>query len=70
MDDWEKRIGLADMHGTVVRVYYTPSDEDGPGLVQTVVTSGGADIRANPTPEALRQWAAALLDGADALENE
>ena len=65
---WEKTIGLADMHGTVARVIHTPADSEGDAITQVALTCGGARIDFAPTPEALRQLAAAFLDGADAME--
>lgn len=67
-EEWNKRIGLADNHGTVVDVSYSPADEDGDALAQLVTRSGAAVLYSHPTPHALRQYAAALLDAADSLE--
>ena len=69
IDEWEKTIGLADMHGTVARVNFVPGDgADLDPLTHVSLQVGGANVHAAPTPEALRRWAAALLDGADAME--
>jgi hypothetical protein len=67
-EEWNKRIGLADAHGTVVDVNYSPADPEGDALLQIVARSGASSLHCYPTPQALRQLAAALLDGADALE--
>lgn len=65
-EDWERTIGLADAHGTVARVAF---DEDEDGAIASVsLRSGAAAILACPTPEALRQLAAAMLDAADAMQ--
>jgi hypothetical protein len=50
-DEWEKKIGLADIYGTVAEVSFLP-------------------VHVSPTAGALRQLAAAMLDGADAMEAE
>lgn len=67
-EQWNKRIGLADAYGTVAEVAYMPADAEGDALAQLVVRSGAASLHCCPTPQALRQLAAALLDGADAME--
>lgn len=66
--EWEKRIGLADMNGTVATVGFTPADSDGDAITSLTLKTGGAHIFSSPTPQACRQLAAALLDGADAME--
>lgn len=68
-ESFERRVGLADMHGTVAEVRFTPEDGEGEACVHAGLSVGSAPISAMPTPEALRQWAAALLDAADAMEN-
>jgi hypothetical protein len=68
-EQWEKAIGLADMHGTVARVSYSPPDgEDDEPFATVGMSSGSAMISSSATPTALRQLAAAYLDAADALE--
>jgi len=67
-DEWEKRIGLADMHGTVATVGFTPADSEGDAITSLTLKTGGANVFTAPTPEACRQLAAALLDGAEAME--
>lgn len=69
-DEWEKRIGLADMHGTLATVGFTPADSEGGAITSLNVRTGAASILSMPSPEACRQLAAALLDGADAMEAE
>ena len=66
-EEWEKTIGLADMHGTRVRVVYSPADADGDAMASLNILTGGATVFTSPTPEACRQLAAALLDAADAM---
>lgn len=68
-ESWSKRIGLADRDGTVVEVHYSPPDSEGGAIVQVVTRTGAASLHCCPTPQALRQLAAALLDGADAMES-
>lgn len=65
---WEKKIGLADMHGTVAEISYSPAEDDLPPSSSFIVSSGAARIQCLPTPTALRQLAAAALDAADAME--
>lgn len=67
---WERKIGLADHDGTTVEVRWVPADEEGDGLVGIYLQTGAATLNAHAEPIALRQLAAALLDGADALEAE
>lgn len=68
-DEWEKTIGLADMYGTVAKVSFTPPDEEFDFAATTLVlNAGAASIHVNPTPDALRRLAAALLDGAEQME--
>jgi hypothetical protein len=65
---WEKKIGLADMHGTVAEIGYSPEEDDLPPCASFLVSSGAARVQCNPTPTALRQLAAAALDAAEAME--
>lgn len=68
-EDWERRIGCADPQGTIVDItYMAPEEDHEQGFTSVVLTTGGANLRAAPTPEALRQWAAAMLDAADAMD--
>jgi hypothetical protein len=67
-EDWERKIGMADMHGTVATVNYSPPDSEGDAYTSVSLTSGAASIHAAPTPGALRQLAAAMLDAADAMD--
>lgn len=68
-DGWEKTIGLADMYGTVAKVSFSPADEEFDiALTTLVLNAGAASIRVSPTPEAIRQLAAALLDGVEQME--
>lgn len=60
MSSWEKVIGLADMHGTVLTVSYEPPADD----------EDAASIDCAPTADALRRSAAALLDLADAVDGQ
>jgi len=69
-DEWEKRIGLADMHGTVATVGFTPADSEGGAVTSLNLRTGAASILSMPTAESCRQLAAALLDGAEAMEAE
>jgi len=71
VSSWEKVIGLADMHGTVLTVTYEPpEDEDDVALGSVELTSGAATIDCAPTSDALRRSAAALLDLADAVDSQ
>lgn len=67
MDEWERKIGLADMHGVVAEVGFSPDDGEFEPMASVALVSGGARIQAFPTVEALRQFGAAVLDAADAL---
>lgn len=69
--DWERSIGLADHHGSVVELNFSAADEveDYPASGSFVMRSGAARISATgTTPEAMRQLSAAALDLADKLE--
>lgn len=68
---WERSIGLADVHGTVIELSFEPVDQveeyEASGTV--LMRSGAARIQATgTTPEAMRQLSAAALDLADRLE--
>jgi hypothetical protein len=65
---WEKTIGLADMNGTVARVSFEPASGDFDASTAVAIRTGAANVNCLPTATALRQWAAAVLDGADAME--
>lgn len=65
---WEKKVGLADLHGTVVEIAYSPPEDELPACATFLVASGAARVRANPTPAALRMLAAAALDAAEQVE--
>lgn len=68
-EEWERKIGLADMNGTVVAVsFMPPDDEEDDGHLSMVTETGGARVFSSPTAAAARQLAGALLDGADAME--
>jgi len=70
-DNWEKVIGLADMHGTVLTVSHEPPESDDDIAYGSVsLTSGAARIDCSPTADALRRSAAALLDLADAVDGQ
>jgi hypothetical protein len=56
----EKRIGFADLYGTTATVRV-----DDEGDIATELMCGQCGGRGYPTPEAARQYAAALLDAAD-----
>jgi hypothetical protein len=69
MSNWEKVIGLADMHGTVLTVSYEPpEDDEDVALGSVTLTTRAASIDCAPTSDALRRSAAALLDLADAVD--
>lgn len=68
MNDWEVRVGMADMYGTVATVGYYAEDEDGDAIISLRLGIGNCEARTAPTAVAARQLAAALLDAADALE--
>jgi hypothetical protein len=61
-EEWTREIGPADPLGT--------EDEDDEPVVSVQLRSGGGAISWMPSPEALRGLAAALVDGADALEGK
>jgi hypothetical protein len=66
---WETKIGLADMHGTVLEVgFEPPEDEEDIAYGTVAMTSGAARFACSPEPDALRRSAAALLDLAEGLE--
>jgi hypothetical protein len=69
--NWEKVIGLADMHGTVLTASYEPpEDENDEACGWLSLTCGAAIIDCAPTSDALRRSAAALLDLADAVDGQ
>jgi hypothetical protein len=71
MSSWEKVIGLADTHGTVLTVSYEPpEDDEDVALGSLTLTTGAASIDCAPTPDAMRRSAAALLDLADAVDGQ
>jgi hypothetical protein len=65
---WEKKIGLADIYGTVAEVSFIPADGEGDAMTTVTMRNGAFTLHASPTAGALRQLAAAMLDGADAME--
>ena len=63
--DWKRRIGLADLDGTVLEVEH----DDGHGWVRA--SCGAFTLSAmDPEPAALRQLSAAALDLAERMEGE
>lgn len=70
IEPWSRTIGLADMYGTVAHVSFDPADGDGDAMATIHFSAGAARLIASPTPEALRQLAAAYLDAADAVEGK
>lgn len=64
-DKWEKTIGLADLHGTVARINYDPPEDESDAYASFTLSCGSASMHCSPTPEAMRQLAAALLDAAE-----
>jgi hypothetical protein len=67
-EEWEKKIGLADIYGTVAEVSFVPADGEGDAMTTMTMRNGAFTLHASPTPAALRQLAGALLDGAEAME--
>jgi hypothetical protein len=59
----ERKVGFADMYGTTAAV-----EVDDDGDIRTEVMVGQCGATGYPTPEAARQFAALLLDAADASE--
>lgn len=70
MKSLEKSIGCADQPGTAVDVTYSPTDEDGDGMIFLRMRLGPWSVVAAPTPDAARQIAAALLDSADRYDED
>lgn len=64
----ERRIGLADIYGTVceVTVLDDTDDDDAEPSIHLTLSCGASSTRGIATPTAARQIAAALLDAADA----
>ncbi len=56
----ERKVGFADIYGTVASV-----EVDDDGDIRTDMTVGQCGGCGYPTPEAARQYAAALLDAAE-----
>jgi hypothetical protein len=69
-EPWTRTIGMADMNGTVADVTFEPAADELPAQTSIHLRTGGARLHMSPTPAALRQLAAAMLDGADAMEAE
>jgi hypothetical protein len=71
MSNWEKVIGLADEHGSILKVgFESPESDEYEAYVSVSLTSGAATIDCAPTSDALRRSAAALLDLADAVDGQ
>ena len=60
MNEWEVRIGLADMFGTVATVGFIPDDDEGEAVITLKVGIGNCEARSFPTAVAARQFAAGL----------